>query len=98
MIDLGHYVSTPTGRLVISMILGVGLAAVFKEYMFGPGRIRLVTTTDAVDEHTIYKWNGIYYKVAKEPVACASAGEGMRIKPIISLDSPAPVIASSPAR
>lgn len=81
MLDLGKYIHTPAGRFVISVLLGVGLAAVFKEYMLGPNRLQFITTTDAVDEHAIYKWNGIYYKVRREAVTC----ENMPEKPIIPL-------------
>jgi hypothetical protein len=81
MIDLGQYIHTAAGRFVVSGLLGVGLAAVFKEYMFGPNRMQFITTTDAVDEQAIYKWNGIYYKVRRETVTC----ESLPSKPIIPL-------------
>lgn len=67
MIDLGKYVHTPTGRMVISALLGIGLAAMFKEVCVGP---QCMINTGVADLGAIYKWGGLCYKIKAAPVSC----------------------------
>lgn len=70
-IDLSKYIYTKTGRLVISALFGIGLAAIFREVCEKTEcMIKIGPTKKDLDEK--YRWNGKCYSIESEAVSCNS--------------------------
>ena len=67
--SLTKYVHSSTGRLVISALLGVGLASIFREVCKERHCMVHVGPT-AADLTQTYRWDGRCYKLRGEAVSC----------------------------
>jgi hypothetical protein len=68
-LNLSKYIQTPAGKIVISALLGIGLASIFRDVcnerncmiQIGPSKAELEDT---------YRWDGRCYKLKGEAVSC----------------------------
>jgi hypothetical protein len=76
---LDKFVHSPTGKILMSIILGIGLATFFRTACKGK-RCRIVTSPPTEDlEGQIYKFNEKCYKMEKNAIQCSKNKETVRI-------------------
>ena len=66
---LSKFVHTKTGRILMSILLGFGLASLFKHVCKGDGCIQYLAPTDMKDDD-IYKYDGTCYNAEKTASVC----------------------------
>lgn len=67
--NLSKFVRTKTGKYMMSIIFGLGLATLFKYVCKGRNCITYMAPQDINDEDTV-KYNGSCYKVTTDAVTC----------------------------
>lgn len=70
MLKLDKFVRSPTGRILMSVLLGIGLATLFRAACKG-NQCRLVKAPpmEEIDDQ-IYKFNSKCYKLEKSAIQC----------------------------
>ncbi len=61
---------TPTGSVIVSVILGLGLAFVFRRACKGKGCIVVKAPPAAATEKHVYKIENDCYKYTRQPAQC----------------------------
>ena len=74
MNNLIKTIHTPNGKLVISIILGIGLASLFRKICTGRNCIVFKAPDFNEVEKNIYSHNNKCYRFEKQSVSCGSHG------------------------
>jgi len=76
---LDKFVHSNTGRLVMSILLGLGLATLFRSVCKGK-RCKIIASPpmEEIEDQT-YKFNGKCYKMEKQAVKCDSNKQIVKI-------------------
>jgi hypothetical protein len=85
---LSNYVHTPIGKIVISVLFGIGLASLFKDDCRGKHcAVKIGPTLDELKQ--TYKLDGKCYKVVTEPVTCGAkmGGVGDFDRTVVKIDN-----------
>lgn len=72
MLQLTKFLENPEGRIIMSIILGFGLASLFKMSCSGKNCIVYNTALDDNIENNIYGYNDDCYKYSRKQVTCNS--------------------------
>lgn len=76
---LDKFVHSSTGRYLMSIILGIGLATIFRSVCKGK-KCRTYAAPPSADlDNQIYKFNGNCYRMEKNPIKCASNKQTLKI-------------------
>ncbi len=76
---LDKFVHSATGKILMSIILGIGLATFFRSACKGK-RCRIITSPPSEDlEDQIYKFDNKCYKMEKNAIQCSTNKETVRI-------------------
>lgn len=77
MIELTKYIYTKPGSIVLSCLLGFGLASIFREICDKKScMIYVGPSKDEIDK--IYKWNNNCYKLKENPIKCPSSSSNTK--------------------
>lgn len=69
---LDKFVHSQTGKIIMSIILGIGLATFFRAVCKGK-RCRVISAPPAEElDDKIYKFNEKCYKMEKNPISCGN--------------------------
>ena len=72
---LEKFVNSQTGKYIMSIILGLGLATFFREVCKG-NRCKIIKAPPLEEiDGQIYKFNNKCYKMEKNPLQCNSSGK-----------------------
>ncbi len=74
MNNLIKTIHTPNGKLVISVVLGIGLASLFRKICMGRNCIVFKAPDFNEVEKNIYSHNNKCYRFEKQSVSCVSDG------------------------
>ena len=69
---LERFVRSPTGKIIMSILLGLGLATLFRQVCAGKECLEYVSPPPEVIEGQVYKINNKCYKFNKNSVSCDS--------------------------
>lgn len=84
MLDLSKYIHTSTGRTIISILLGIGCASLFRDMCIGKNCLIEVGPSQA-ELDGIYRWSGQCYNLKPEAVQCE---HGKGAKSILQFSHP----------
>jgi hypothetical protein len=77
---LDKFVNSTTGRIIMSILLGIGLATLFRAVCKGK-RCRIVAAPPMEElEDQTYKFDGKCYKMEKNPVKCDAKKQVVKIQ------------------
>tara|TARA_B100000073_G_scaffold347477_2_gene361961 strand:- start:255 stop:491 length:237 start_codon:yes stop_codon:yes gene_type:complete len=66
---LSKFVKNKTGKILMSILLGLGLATLFKQVCKGKNCVTLMAPND-IDTNSYYKYDGKCYKPEVDKVTC----------------------------
>lgn len=76
---LGKFISSPTGKYLMSIIMGLGLATLFRSVCVGT-RCNVVKAPPMEEINgKIYKFNEKCYEINPEPISCESKRKTLKI-------------------
>ena len=80
MISLKRFVTSEPGKILISIILGLGLSTIFRKTCKEMNCIRFMGIAPEKVNDKIYKFNGKCYKYNNEAVTCDSKKKTVRFE------------------
>lgn len=99
-IDLGRLVNSPIGRILFSIILGLGLAALFKQSCTGQSCITYHGPILGQVENKPYKYGEKCYSYTIVPIQCSNVRRSIEFSnpiddPVANSAAPEPDVAKS---
>jgi hypothetical protein len=76
--NLDNYINNPTGKIVMSILLGLGLSTIFRQICKGKKCREILSPPLTEIDNQTYKFNNKCYTFEKNPITCSNNKKTVR--------------------